>query len=309
LSSVLSLFAMPMKVNPRNKVGTIICTVSNRVLSDHITKNNSNVNYAKHFMQGTIVDVFDGRAPGRKNVVWKLTVYFKVLSNEPVLGVKLKRVAAHSQHCIFGPVPAGKNPPCSITFTELIGAPGHTAKGSTTYLPNTKGRPATASAIASINNNADVNVAPCISLLPAPLIAATVEDEIKVILPPLSPPHPTDAMPTAVRKTKKKREKAMVPDNALTKTPPLPTAPTAKKSKATTKKKKATKPVDLRTTPMWVSMTNVKKHHVVTIAHKQKWVAGKTGTITGNITNEPSSNHQWSHKGLFGERITPGNPE
>jgi hypothetical protein len=73
-SSVLSLFAMP-KVDPWNKVGAILHTVSNRVLNDH-TPNNiyGNINYAKTFLQGTVVNVFDGRAPGGKNAVWKLTV-------------------------------------------------------------------------------------------------------------------------------------------------------------------------------------------------------------------------------------------
>ncbi len=91
-------------------------------------------------------------------------------------------------------------------------------------------------------------------------------------------------------------------------TPQLPTPPARKKSKAT-KKKKATKPVDLRASPMWVSTTNLKKHCIVAIAHEQKWVVGNTDTITGDVANEPSSNHQWSHKGLFGKRIVPGNPE
>jgi hypothetical protein len=52
----LSLFVMP-KVDPRNKVGT-----TNRVLSDHTTKNiYSNVNYAKTFLQGTVIR--EGRIP------------------------------------------------------------------------------------------------------------------------------------------------------------------------------------------------------------------------------------------------------
>ena len=71
--SSFSLFAMP-KVDPRNKVGAIIHSVSNRVPGDHAAKNiYGNVNYAKMFLQGTVVNVFDGRAPGGKNA-WKLTV-------------------------------------------------------------------------------------------------------------------------------------------------------------------------------------------------------------------------------------------
>jgi len=73
-SSVSSLFAMP-KVDPRNEVGAIVHAVSNRVLSDHTAKNiYGTVNYAKMFLQGTVVNVFDGRAPGGKNAIWKLMV-------------------------------------------------------------------------------------------------------------------------------------------------------------------------------------------------------------------------------------------
>ena len=53
--SSLSLFAMP-KVDPRNEVGAIVHAVSNRVLSDHTTKNiYGNVNNAKTFLQGTVI--------------------------------------------------------------------------------------------------------------------------------------------------------------------------------------------------------------------------------------------------------------
>jgi hypothetical protein len=69
----LSLFAMP-NVDPRNEVGAIVHAVSNRVPGNHAAKNiYGNVNYAKMFLQGTVVNVFDGRAPGGKNA-WKLTV-------------------------------------------------------------------------------------------------------------------------------------------------------------------------------------------------------------------------------------------
>ncbi len=100
----------------------------------------------------------------------------------------------------------------------------------------------------------------------------------------------------------------MALDDASTVTPQLPTALAGKKSKVT-KKKKAAKPVNLCALPMWVSTTNLKKHRVVAIAHKQKWVVGNADMITGDIANELSSNHQWSHKGPFGKRIMPGNPE
>jgi hypothetical protein len=101
------MFAMP-KVGPRNEVGAIVHTVSNRVLSNNTAKNiYGNINYAKTFLQGTVINVFDGRTPGGKNAVWKLTVDFEMLSKEPMLGVELKRVAVRWQHCTLGPVPAG----------------------------------------------------------------------------------------------------------------------------------------------------------------------------------------------------------
>ena len=67
--SSFSLFAMP-KVDPRNEVGMIIHSVSNRVPGDHAAKNiYGNVNYAKIILQGTVVNLFDGRVPGGKNAV------------------------------------------------------------------------------------------------------------------------------------------------------------------------------------------------------------------------------------------------
>ena len=72
--SSLSLFAM-LKVDPRNEVGAIVHAISNRVLSNHAVKNiYGNINYAKMVLQGTIVNDFDGRVPGGKNSIWKLTV-------------------------------------------------------------------------------------------------------------------------------------------------------------------------------------------------------------------------------------------
>ena len=61
------MFGMP-KVDPRNKVGAIVHAVSNTVLSDHTAKNiYGTINYAKLILQGTVINVFDGRAPGGKN--------------------------------------------------------------------------------------------------------------------------------------------------------------------------------------------------------------------------------------------------
>ena len=129
-------------------MGAIVHAVANRALSDHTVKNIvGNVNYAKHFFRGTVVGFFDGRTPGGKNAVWKLTVDFEMPSNGAE--VELKRVVIHCQYCILGPVPAGKNPHCSVTFTDSLGNPDHTVKGSSTYLPNAEARAATASAAAA----------------------------------------------------------------------------------------------------------------------------------------------------------------
>jgi len=93
-SSVSSLFAT--QVDPRNEVGTIVHAISNRVLSDHTAKNiYGNVNYAKTFLQGAVVNVFDGHTSGGKNAIWKLMVDFEMPSEDPALGVELKRVAVH----------------------------------------------------------------------------------------------------------------------------------------------------------------------------------------------------------------------
>ncbi len=62
--SSMSLFAMP-KFDPRNEVGAIVHAISNRVLKDHTAKNiYGNVNYAKTFLQGTVMNVFEGHVTG-----------------------------------------------------------------------------------------------------------------------------------------------------------------------------------------------------------------------------------------------------
>ncbi len=43
---------------------------------------------------------------GGKNAIWKLTVDFEMPSDGAK--VDLKKVVIHRQHCILGPVPAGK---------------------------------------------------------------------------------------------------------------------------------------------------------------------------------------------------------
>jgi len=114
-----------------------------------------------------------GAHRGGKNAVWKLTVDFEMHSEEPTLRVELKRVAVHRKHCTLGPVPSGKNPQCSVNFTDLIGEPGHAMKGSTTYLPYAEGRAVTVSTIAA------GSPAHRVSLSPASHIAETAGNEIK----------------------------------------------------------------------------------------------------------------------------------
>ena len=135
---------------------------------------------------------------GVKNAIWKLMVHFKMPSKDPALGVGFKRVAVHQQHCTIGPVPVGKNPQCSVNFTDSIGKPNHAVKGSTTYLPNAEGRAATSSTIAA------ASTAPHILLLPASHITETAGNKISVIivLPALPPKY---AVPHATTRTKKKR--------------------------------------------------------------------------------------------------------
>jgi len=215
---------MPTKKDPRNEVSAIVHAVANRVLSDHTAKNIfGNVNYAKPLLQGTVVGFFDGCARGGENAVWKLTVDFEMPSDGAV--VELKRVDIHRQHCILGAVPAGKNPHCSVTFTDSIGDPDHAVKGSSTYLPNAEARAATASAAAAAATDDDDNddddydedddaAAPRVSLSPAPLIAAPANDDIEIVLPPPLPPEKT--------KRKRKRKKATLHDDASSRRLPPP---------------------------------------------------------------------------------------
>jgi len=157
-------------------------------------------------------------------------------------------------------------------------------KGSTTYLPNAEGRAATSSTIAA------ASTAPCVSLSPASHIADTAGDEIDVIivLPALPP---MDVVPHTATMTKKKRKKATpvaalaaATDDASTVMPTPSTAPTMKKG---------AEPIDLRTSPMWVSTTDLAKHRVMEIAHQQIGVAGNAETIIGNVADEPTSGCQW----------------
>ena len=211
-----------------------------------------------------------GACRGGKNAVWKLTVHFEMHSEEPALGVELKRVAVHQQHCTLRLVPSRKIPQCSVNFTDLIGEPNHAVKGPTTYLPNAEGRAVTASTIAA------ASPAHRVSLLPASHIAETTGNKIEVIIVPPAL-TPIDAAPHATARTKKRRKKttlvaapAAATDDALTATSTPSTAPTAKKGKTTGKNKKSSEPIDLWTSLMWVSMTDLSMHCIVAIAHEQK---------------------------------------
>ncbi len=58
------------EVDPKNEVGVIVHAVLKIVLGNHTAKIiYGNVNYAKTFIQGTIMNVFDGCMPGGKNAL------------------------------------------------------------------------------------------------------------------------------------------------------------------------------------------------------------------------------------------------
>jgi hypothetical protein len=177
------IFVHNAEGQPENKVGVIDHAFSKIVLGIHTTKNvYENVNYAKTFMQGTIVNVFDGHKPGGKNAVWKLTVDFEMPSDKTAPGVKLKRVAIHQQHCTLVLVPAGKKPECSVNFTDSIGKPNHAVKGSMTYLPNAKGRASPSSTITA------ASAAPCVYCCQRITLQSLLATRSRSSLCPLSSP-------------------------------------------------------------------------------------------------------------------------
>ena len=103
------------------------------------------------------------------------------------------------------------------------------------------------------------------------------------------PPALLSMVPPAVTRTKKKRKKATAAaapaaaSNDTSAATPMPsTAPATKKGK-TTGKKKSAEPIDLRTSPMFVSTTDLAMHRIRAIAHQQKWVDGNAETIIGNV--------------------------
>ena len=117
---------MPTKKDPRDKEGAIVHALAKWALGKHTANNTFGiVDHNKMLIQGTIVNVFDGRKPNAKNAVWVFRVDFMLPSNDPMAVVKMKRVEIHHQHCIPGPVPAGKKPPCRTTFMDSGGDPDH----------------------------------------------------------------------------------------------------------------------------------------------------------------------------------------
>ena len=166
-------------------------------------------------------------------------------SEEPTHGVELKRVTVHRQHCTLGPVLAGKNPQCSVNFTELIGEPEHAVKGSTTYLPNAKGRAVTSSTIASC----------CRRRLISQRLPATRSRSSSCPLPsPQLMPHLT---PPRGRRRRERRpplwllQRPQPTTHQLQRHCHLPPPP----------QRKARRPARLRTSPMWVSTTNLASHY------------------------------------------------
>ncbi len=100
-------------------------------------------------------------------------------------------------------------------------------------------------------------------------------------------------VPPAAARTKKKRKKAAAlampaaaSNNASTAMPTPSTAHATKKGKMTGKKK-AAKPINLCTMPMWAKTTNGASHCIMAIAPGQKWVVGNAVTINGDLANKP----------------------
>lgn len=305
---------MPPSSDPRNRVGTIIHAVANRVLGDHTARNIFGpVNMFKTYMQGTVVNVFDGRAPGAKNASWKLTVNFEMPNDDPLVRITTRTVAILRQHCTLGPVPAGKNPDCSVFFTDSIGDPDHAVRGSTTYLPDGEARAtARAAAAASAANKAVVNNEA------DDAYDAIIDGSLDAIIAP--PVDVETAVISTTARMRRKSARSITPDN-LTATPlqplppppphllpqPPPPPPAPSRSRMmTTGKRKSAEPVDLRATPLYSVDTECTRHRIVAISHERTWVAGDAKTIIGDIAGEPSpSNRRWYHIGPTGERIGP----
>jgi hypothetical protein len=290
------------KKDPRDKEGVIVHALSKWAVVEHTARNIfGNVDYYnKTFMEGTVVNVFDGHATRAKNASWRLMVDFCMPSDEQRPGIKSKRVEILFQHCLLGPVPAGKNPLCRTTFTDFIGDPDCAVKGSRTYLHNTKGRAnaaaATAATMEDEGNGATNDNDDCVSHDNDKDAPNTITNAI--IVPP--------AAKTAT-KTKRKRRKtaqAAVQDDTLAAPPPPPPPPPSR-----LKSRRTAKPVNLRATPLYSVTTDTTRHCIVAIAHERRWVNGNAETIMGDVASKPSSNRPWSQTGPIGEKIGPGNPD
>jgi hypothetical protein len=293
------------KKDPRDEKGVIVHALSKWAVGEHTARNIfGNVDYNKTFMEGTVVNVFDGHAMGAKNSSWRLMVDFRMPSNEQGPGIESKRVEILHQHCLLGPVPAGKNPFCRTTFTDSIGNPNHAVKGSTTYLHNAKGRANAAAAAAAAmedeGDDATNNDDDCVSHDNDEDAADTITNTI--IVPPAA---------TTATKTKRKRRKtvqaAAQDDTLAAPLPPPPPPPPPPPSRP--KSRRTAKPVNLRAMPLYSVTTDTTRHGIVAIAHEQRWVNGNTKTITSDVASKPSSNRPWSQTGPTGEKIGPGNPD
>jgi hypothetical protein len=288
------------KKDPRDEEGVIVHALSKWAVGEHTARNTfGNVDCNKTFIEGTVVNVFDGRATGAKNASWRLMVNFRMPSDEQGPGIESKRVKILRQHCLLGPVPAGMNPLRRTTFTDSIGNPNHAVKGSTTYLHNAKGRANAAAAAAAMEdegNDATNNNDDCVSHDNDKDTADTITKAIIV------PPAAMTAMKTK-RKRRKTAQAAAQDDTLAVPLPPPPPPPSRPKSRRTAK------PVNLRATPLYSVTTDTTRHRIVAIAHEQRWVNGNAETITGDVASEPSSNWPWSQTGPTGEKIGPGNPD
>ncbi len=147
-------------------------------------------------------------------------------------------------------------------------------------------------------------------MLPVYHIAESPRNDVEVIIVPPALP-PLDAMPPTIARKKKKRKKATAlatpratSEDSLAAKPTPSTAPTTKKGKMTSNKK-ATKPIDLCTAPMWAKTTDGAIDCIMAIAQGQMWVVGNAATIIDDIINKALSRCQWYQKGLSDKRIAP----
>jgi hypothetical protein len=134
----------------------------------------------------------------------------------------------------------------------------------------------------------------CVSLSPATVLlgAADSNNDSKEI----------NAANTAVTAGAVSKRKKVVDATSLS------SAAASKKSR-TTKEDKKDNPVNLFQFPTYVVTNDCKKHHVHTITHGRKWVAGDMKRINGSVAKEPLSNHQRHQRCQLGKKVFPGNSE